>query len=393
MAASVELVRTSVAKIAGLAVLLGVCLQKTAMHLENLRLTHFKNHEDAHFEFSKQVNCVVGENGSGKTNLLDAVYFLALSKSAFHNQDALSIAHDADFFIVDGTFEKDGKHIQITCSLQRGQRKVLMSDKKAYERVSDHIGRFPVVLVAPNDTDLVRDGSEERRRFFDGVLAQLDQHYLQDLLLYNRVIAQRNGVLKLFNERQYIDKVLLDTYDQPLLECGKRIYERRAEFMKQFLPLFREHYAFLSDSREQVEIIYESEVGDARFEQEFLFAVHRDLAAQRTTRGIHKDDFIFEIDRQPLRKFGSQGQQKSFVVALKLAQFALLEIEKEVKPILLLDDIFDKLDDRRIGKLIALMENGTFSQVFLTDARPERTQQLLSALKSEVKYFRIERNL
>jgi DNA replication and repair protein RecF len=332
---------------------------------------------------------MVGENGSGKTNLLDAIYWLGLTKSAFQVQDAFSIQHEADFMMVDGVFHKDRKTIQITCSLQRGQRKVLLSDKKPYERISDHIGLFPVVLVAPNDTDLVREGSEERRRFFDGVLSQLDQLYLQHLLQYNKVLAQRNGLLKIFADRNYVDDVLLDTYDESLIDLANRIFERRQRFLADFEPLVQHYYSFLGERREAVTICYESEVENVDFREHFRRHRGRDLQTQRTLTGVHKDDFVFEMNGVALRKFGSQGQQKSFVLALKLAQFDLIAIEKEMKPLLLLDDIFDKLDDRRIQKLIQLIENGTFGQVFLTDARPERTQELLKDLKGEVRFFRM----
>ncbi len=372
-----------------LSITLANCYHKLShLHLEKLFLTDFKNYEEGNFVFCENVNCIVGENGSGKTNLLDAVYFLALSKSAFHNQDGLSIRHDADFFIIDGTFVNQKKAAQITCSLQRGQRKILMSDKKSYERISEHIGRFPVVLMAPDDTDIVREGSEERRRFFDGVLSQLDQHYLNDLLQYNKILNQRNSLLKIFYERSYFDAELLETYDEPLVEYAERIFIKRTTFLKDYLPLVRHYYAFLGESREQMDIIYESEVLDAGFAAEFRQNRQRDLQAQRTTRGIHKDDFTFEMNGMALRKFGSQGQQKSFVIALRLAQFQLLFNEKQIKPILLLDDIFDKLDDRRIAKLIEMMNSEVFGQVFLTDARPERTSTLLANLLVEVKYFR-----
>ncbi|TAE40543.1 MAG: DNA replication and repair protein RecF [Runella slithyformis] len=360
------------------------------LFLEKLNLTYFKNYEEARFEFSECVNCVVGENGSGKTNLLDAVYTLALSKSAFQTQDALMVQHEANFMLIDGVFQKDQKAVQITCSLQRGQRKVLLSDKKPYERLSDHIGRFLVVLIAPNDTDLIRDGSEDRRRFIDGVLSQLEQPYLQDLLQYNRILAQRNSILKQFAERNYTDHELLDSYDEPLLMVGTRIFERRKTFLQNFVPLVQKYYDFLGESREKVEIVFESELANATFADDFRRQRFRDLQAQRTTMGIHKDDFGFEMNGAPLRKFGSQGQQKSFVVALKLAQFDLMHAEKNTKPILLLDDIFDKLDDRRIQKLIELMDMGTFGQIFLTDARPERTTQLLSNAKTEVRFLKIE---
>jgi DNA replication and repair protein RecF len=359
------------------------------LHLEKLHLTHFKNYEEGNFEFSPHLNCIVGENGSGKTNLLDAIYWLGLTKSAFQVQDAFSIQHEAEYMIADGVFHKNLKTTQITCSLQRGQRKIILSDKKAYERISEHIGLFPVVLVAPNDTDLVRDGSEERRRFFDGVLSQLDQFYLQDLLQYNKVLTQRNSMLKIFAERHFTDDDLLDTYDESLIALANRIFDRRQRFLTDFEPLVQKYYAFLGESREAVTIKYESEVEDLAFRENFRRHRLRDIQTHRTLMGIHKDDFLFEMNGVALRKFGSQGQQKSFVLALKLAQFDLISIEKEMKPLLLLDDIFDKLDDRRIQKLIQLIENETFGQVFLTDARPERTEDLLKEVKGEVKFFRM----
>lgn len=366
------------------------------MHLEKLSLTNFKNYEDGSFTFGRQVNVIVGRNGSGKTNLLDAVYFLSLSKSAFHNQDALSVTHDADYFIIDGIFNKDERQTQITISLQRGQRKTVLADKKPYDRISEHIGRFPVVLMAPNDTDLVREHSEERRHFFDGVLSQLDADYLRDYLAYQQVLKQRNSLLKLFAERNMLDEELLETYNEPLLDLAGRIYQRRKQFVAEFLPIVRKHYAYLSEDRELVDIVYESEMSSDEFAKEFRRNRSRDIQLQRTTMGVHKDDYIFEIGGGQnagipvaLKKFGSQGQQKTFVVALKLAQFDQLQTEKALKSILLLDDIFDKLDDRRIGKLIQLMDEGMFGQLFITDARPERTAQLLEAVKADVVFFRV----
>lgn len=372
------------------------------MHLEKLSLTNFKNYEDSRCAFGRQINVIVGPNGSGKTNLLDAVYFLALSKSAFQSQDSLSILHEADYFIIDGIFEEHdedspGRLVQITISLQRGQRKVLMADKKPYDRLSDHIGRFPVVLIAPNDTDLVREHSEERRHFFDGVLSQLDGEYLRNYLMYQQVLKQRNSLLKLFADTDrrpggQIDNDLLDTYDEPLLALGQKIHDRRQQFVEEFLPIFQKHYAYLSNDRETVRIDYESEVSNPTFAEEFRHFRRRDTVLQRTTMGVHKDDYNFIINSQHtepvlLKKFGSQGQQKTFVIALKLAQFDQLQAEKKVKPILLLDDIFDKLDDNRIGKLIRLMDEGMFGQLFITDARPERTRELLQNVKAEVRFF------
>jgi DNA replication and repair protein RecF len=357
------------------------------MWLEKLHLTQFKNYEEGSFTFSKRVNCIVGDNGSGKTNLLDAIYFLALTKSAFQNQDTLCINHSADFFVLDGIFHKQSRQIQITCSLQKGHRKVLMSDKKNYDRLSDHIGLFPLVMIAPDDTDLIKNGGEDRRKFFDAVLAQLQPGYLQDFLQYNKLLHQRNSLLKIFGERNYVDQVMLETYDEPLIELSYRIFRHRKTFIERFAPVFRQQYAFISDNRENVDIVYESEVSSATYAAEFRICQARDLHAQRTLKGVHKDEYVFEIDQLSLKKFASQGQQKSFAIALKLAQFELLAMEKGIKPLLLLDDIFDKLDDRRITKMITLVENGLFGQVFITDARPERSQEIFKQLSVDVLFF------
>ena len=389
--------------------------QLPKMFLQKISLANFKSYEYENFEFSERVNCIVGENGTGKTNLLDAIYFLALTKSSISNQDALSINHEEEYMMIEGEFKTEIKVSEflkeelelnsnldsktllskatssslITISFQRGQKKAVLRDKKAYERISEHIGRFPVVMLSPNDTDIIRDGSEERRKFFDGVMAQLNTEYLENLLQYNRLLLQRNSLLKQFSEKNYIDDLLLDIYSDPLVEVSLKLYQARNQFITEFLPIFKKHYNTLSNAREEVEMIYESEVGAENFTQIFRKNRQRDLAAQRTTIGSHKDDFVFEINKFTLRKFGSQGQQKSFVIALKLAQFEMLSKVKGFPPLLLLDDIFDKLDDRRIQQLITMMVDGTFSQVFITDARPERTRQLLGNLGVEIKYFEI----
>ncbi|MFT4031166.1 MAG: DNA replication/repair protein RecF [Siphonobacter sp.] len=368
------------------------------LFLERLQLSHYKSYETGNFLFSEGVNAIVGENGSGKTNLLDAIYFLSLTKSAMTTQDALAIKHGADFMLIEGLFSNNEHRNEdsytgrrkstITISIPRRQRKIVMQEKKPYERLADHIGKYPVVLMAPDDTDLVREGSEERRKFFDGVLSQQRPDYLSDLLQYNRILEQRNSLLKQFHERHYTDEDLLEAYSKPLVELAEKLYEQRKTFLAEFLPVFQEHYALLSESRESVQIRYESEVETEDFSQQFWLNRHRDVAAQRTTLGVHRDDYSFEINAYPLKKFGSQGQQKSFVIALKLAQFELLTREKGFQPILLLDDIFDKLDDRRIARLMGMMRDGTFGQVFLTDARPERTHALFLEAGIEVNLIR-----
>ncbi len=356
------------------------------MFLQKLSLTNFKNHKNLACDFSENCNLILGENGSGKTTLIDAIYFLSLTKSSLSNQEALCINHEMEYFMIKGDFEKNEKAIEVICSLQRGQRKAILIDKKPIERIADHIGNYPVVLIAPHDTDIVRDSSEARRKFFDGVISQIDHEYFHDLLLHNRLLLQRNSLLKQFAERKYFDQPLLEVYSEPLLEKAKKINLVRAKFIDSFLPIFQKHYAQLSENRENVSIIYESEVGSEMFLEDFRQNYKQDLAAQRTTKGIHKDDFIFEINSFTLRKYGSQGQQKAFAMALKLAQFEINTIEKELKPILLMDDIFDKLDDRRIQMLLDMIEKKVFGQVFITDARPERSKKLLENISGGIKY-------
>jgi DNA replication and repair protein RecF len=360
------------------------------MYLEKIRLLNFKNHTDFSAQFSLQINCFIGENGSGKTNLLDAIYYLSLTKSAFSQTDNQGIRHNSEFFLIEGDFQLADKSLQVRCSLKLGGRKVFQVDKVPYERLSEHIGRFPLVLMAPDDTELVKEGSEERRKFFDGLISQLDQAYLEDFIRYTQVLKQRNGLLRQFYEQNFFDKDLLDIYTQQLLPLGRSLYLKRKAFLEEFVPVFQGHYQNLSESRENVDLIYESELADPHFEEDFVYHYRRDLQAQRTVRGVHKDDFVFEIDKYPLRKYGSQGQQKSFVIALRLAQFDVLRNRKQLKPMLLLDDIFDKLDDRRIVKLMEMIAQDHFGQIFVTDARPERTRSIFSALQADIRFFEME---
>lgn len=375
------------------------------MHLESLELLNFKNYEEIKLQFSPEINCLVGSNGSGKTNMLDAIHYLSLTKSAFNAIDSQNIRHEADFMVIRGTFLKTDfgsetskqtdaarkiKSETIHCSLQQGQRKILKHNKKVYDKISEHIGRYPVVLITPNDTDVIREGSETRRKFFDSILSQLDQQYLQDLLQYNHNLKQRNSLLKQFAERSSFDKDLLEPYNQHLLRLGKTILAARKNFLKEYMPYFLNHYQNLTDGKEIVSVRYESNLDVDNPAEVLHKSLRRDLILQRSNIGIHKDDYIFDIEGHALKKFGSQGQQKSFVIALKLAQFDLIRKHKGFKPILLLDDIFDKLDDHRIAKLMELVSGHTFGQLFVTDARPERTERIFEQLtNTEVMIFKI----
>lgn len=363
------------------------------MNLESLHLLFFKNYEEATLNFSPHINCFVGDNGSGKTNLLDAIHYLSLTKSAFTTTDAQSIKQGEDFFVVKGRFSAHlaEKPETIQCSLRQGQKKTITHDKQAYERVSDHIGRYPVVLISPYDTDLIRQGSEERRKYFDSLMSQLDHEYLEQLIRYTHLLKQRNSLLKLATDRQAgYDREYLLVLDEQLAPLGTDLVRRRQEFLSEFEPVFQRHYEQLADAREQVTLTYKSELPDADFLKLLRLNERRDLTLQRTTTGPHKDDFTFLMDGLAVKGYGSQGQQKSFAIALKLAQFEVLAQHKQQKPLLLLDDIFDRLDEKRITRLMQLVANQTFGQIFLTDTHLERTDRVLANLAEDIRRFSVE---
>ena len=360
------------------------------MILESLDLIQFKNHLHSKLAFSPQINCLLGRNGSGKTNVLDGIHYLSLTKSALQSSDALSIQHDADFFTVKGKFTVDAHPLEVRCTLEQGKKKQIFQNGKVMEKASDHVGKIPLVMIAPDDTELIKGGSEGRRKFFDGLLAQLDHPYLDQLIRYHHFLKQRNALLKQFGETGRRDLTLLSTYDEEIIVLSKGIAKRRAALLEEITPLLQFYYEKLSMGREQVALHYETEALRDNFQEYFLQLRQKDFVTKNSNAGIHKDDFEFQIDTHPLRKLGSQGQQKSFIIALKLAQFALFEKAKGEKPLLLLDDIFDKLDEERIVMLMQLVSQGSFGQLFITDARPERSKEILSALDAEVVFFYIE---
>ncbi|GAA4830437.1 DNA replication/repair protein RecF [Algivirga pacifica] len=361
------------------------------MYLKELNIINFKNYEEAHISFSPEINCLVGPNGCGKTNLLDAIHYLSMTRSAISSVESQNVKHGERFFMILGFVDKKEKVTRIHAGYQQG-KKSFSIDKKEYERLSEHIGKFPSVLIVPHDTDLVREGSEERRKFFDSIISQADAEYLQQLIRYNKLLKQRNSLLRQYHEYplHLVDQDLFAVYDEPLSALNVYIYEKRNSFIKAYNEQFQHYYSFLTDNAEEVSLSYKSDVGKDDFLVQFKESFSKDIMLQRTTKGIHKDDYDFKIQGYSLKKYGSQGQQKSYVIALKLAQFELIKQLVSTKPVLLLDDIFDKLDDHRIQKLLQLVADHQFGQIFVTDAREERTRQLLSILDAEVKFLNVK---
>lgn len=359
------------------------------MKLQNIRLAQFKNYPQANFSFVSGINCFLGRNGVGKTNLLDAIYYLAFTKSAFNSVDKDNILHEENFFSIKASFEVADKSVEMLCAVRLGEKKMVRWGGKEYDKLSEHIGKLPLVMIIPQDTDIVREASEMRRKFFDNLLCQLDQEYLQLLVKYNHLLKQRNALLKSFQEKNRFSAEQIAPYDELMIPLALKIAEQRQLLMNSFLPIFQEFYQDLSDGQEEVSINYDTRVTNS-LESDFKVQHQKDFRQGRTTLGIHKDDYIFLSEGKAAKKFGSQGQQKSFVIALKLTQFELLKAAKNQKPLLLLDDIFDKLDDKRIAYLLKMMADGRFGQIFLTDARPERSKEYLKDIDTEKMFFELD---
>ncbi|WP_207535464.1 DNA replication/repair protein RecF [Desertivirga arenae] len=361
------------------------------MWLQKLSLLNFKNYQEAELSFSPTVNAFTGDNGAGKTNLLDAIHYLSLCKSYFNPIDSQQIRQGADFFMVQGVFGKNENEDVVACSLKKNQKKQFKRNKKDYQRLADHIGLFPLVMISPYDISIIIEGSEERRRFIDSVISQTDNQYLDELISYNKSLASRNMLLKKIAETGRYDPLLLEVYDEQLITSGNKIFNKRQAFMTEFLPVFNKHYQYLSEDAEHVELIYESQLLNNPFAALLKTSVERDRVLERTTCGIHKDDLSFSIHNLPMKKFGSQGQQKSFLIALKLAQYSFLHQRKGFKPLLLLDDIFDKLDDKRVKKLMTMVSHHDFGQIFITDTSTERIRTIFAGIGVEVNIFEVER--
>ena len=360
------------------------------MHLSEISLLNFKNVEESKIQLATKVNCFLGNNGAGKTTVLDAVYYLAFCKSFFNPIDSQNIRYEQDYFMIDANLHLDGEDNRIYCGLKKGEKKKFKYNQKEYERLSDHIGRVPCVMIAPADTALIREGSDVRRKFMDGIIAQYNRNYLEQLLQYNRVLAQRNAMLKhLWAERMPMDPTAFEVFNEQLHALGTSIFEVRQQFIQAYLPIFEEFYQLISGGAERVSISYQSHLQEGSLKSQLEQAVEADRRAHYTTKGIHKDDLNFTIHDHSMKKFGSQGQRKSFVIALRLAQFDYLKKLKSKKPILLLDDIFDKLDDSRVAALMGLVSDDYFGQIFITDANLHRVPSLFEDKKVSLKKFEV----
>jgi DNA replication and repair protein RecF len=359
------------------------------MRLDKLSLINFKNFESQSFDFQNRINCFVGDNGIGKTNALDAIYYLSFGKSYFNPIASQNIRHDQDFFMVQGEYLVDERKDTVICSLKRGKKKSIKRNDKEYERFSDHIGYLPLVIISPADRDLIIEGSERRRKFIDSVISQSDKSYLKLLINYNKVLLQRNTLLKYFAANRTFDALNLKVYDEQLENLGESIHNKRKDFLTEFTPIFEARYESISNGKESVSLKYKTQLDEGKLSDLLEKSIERDRILQYTSVGLHKDDLQFEISDYPIKKFGSQGQQKSFLIALKLAEFDFIKSQSKVKPILLLDDIFDKLDEKRVSQIIELVNQDDFGQIFISDTHADRTEEVVKKTNQSYQLFKL----
>ena len=358
------------------------------MILKRISILNYKNLEQVELSFSPKLNCFFGQNGMGKTNLLDAVYFLSFCKSAGNPIDSQNICHDADFFVIQGFYEAaDGTPEEIYCGMKRRQKKQFKRNKKEYTRLSDHIGFLPLVMVSPADSELIAGGSDERRRFMDVVISQYDKEYLDALIRYNKALVQRNTLLK---SEQPVEEELFLVWEEMMAQAGEVVFRKREAFIREFIPIFQSFYSFISQDREKVGLSYDSHARDASLLEVLKESRVRDQIMGYSLRGVHKDELNMLLGDFPIKREGPQGQNKTYLVALKLAQFDFLKRTGTTVPLLLLDDIFDKLDASRVEQIIKLVAGDSFGQIFITDTNREHLDRILHKVGSDYKMFRVE---
>jgi DNA replication and repair protein RecF len=348
------------------------------MVLKTLSLINYKNFSNRSFSFDRKINCF---------DILDSIYHLSYGKSYFNPVSSQNIKHEEEFFVVDGVYEKQAKEEKIVVSLKRGQKKIIKRNGKIYERFSDHIGFLPLVIISPADRDLIIEGSETRRKFIDSVISQSNKAYLENLIKYSKLVSQRNALLKYFALNNTFNQDSLDVYNEQMTVLGNDIFEARKSFLEAFIPILKLRYETISNHSESINLTYISDLFQGSFEDLLTHNLKRDRALQYTSVGVHKDDLRFEIEEYPIKKFGSQGQQKSFLIALKLAQFDFIKEQSGVAPILLLDDIFDKLDEERVAQIIKLVDAESFGQIFISDTHQDRTESAIKSVHQSYKIF------
>jgi DNA replication and repair protein RecF len=360
------------------------------MYLKHLSLLNYKNIRQTDLTFQPGINCFVGNNGAGKTNLLDSVYYLSFCKSYFNSIDSQLICHDEAFFVIQGRYDRHGSEDDIYAGLKRNQKKQFKRNKKEYPRLSDHIGLLPLVMISPGDERLITEGSDQRRKFIDGVISQIDKSYLDMIIRYNRVLSQRNALLKNAKGRASSIESQIGVWNAQLAQTGESIFKRRVAFIEEFEPVFQKYHTFISGGDEVVKLVYHSHHQKGELEVQLQNNMERDAILGYTTKGVHRDDLELLLNGYPAKKDASQGQKKTLFIALKLAQFEFLVEHSGLSPVLLLDDMFDKLDELRGNRLIELVSRGMFRQIFITDTQKERLLQIVQKTGKEYSFFRVD---
>ncbi|MEZ4826179.1 MAG: DNA replication/repair protein RecF [Bacteroidia bacterium] len=365
-----------------------------ALYIEALHLTQFRNYAEANLRFCRGINCLVGANGSGKTNLLDAIHFLAFTRGFRSSQDKMAMKDGEDFFFNGGTLYRQGVKQEVYVNFAKGKGKKVLVNQKPVEKMSDHIGKIPLVSVLPGDTDLINGAAAERRKFLDMLISQYDPVYLRHLIAYERIISQRNAQLRLFSETGRFDREQLEIWNSQLIPHGIKIFEGRHRFLEEFMPLFEAFFRKIVSEKETPSIRYRSQIeanSPSEWAQRLTQSEDKDRVLLYSGTGIHRDDLSFRIDEYSARNYGSQGQQKTFVIALKLAQYRLLEQQTGVPPVLLLDDIFDKLDEQRLRSIASLLDQEVAGQIFMTDTSYGRLSVAFADVSQrEIAYFEVE---
>ena len=359
------------------------------MILKSITLTNYKSFSAKTVDFDPKINCFIGPNGIGKSNVLDAIYHLSFGKSYFNPISSQNIKHGEDFFAIKGSYKNESKEEVVIINFKKNDKKVIKRNNKKYEKFSDHIGFIPLVIISPSDRNLIAEGSDIRRKFIDSVISQSDKKYLENLINYNKILTQRNSLLKLIFKNKNFDKQTIQVYDSQLESIGEKIHMKRKMFLNDFIPVFKDKYKSISNNNEDVDIRYKTDLEFDKLSVLLQENLEKDMFLQYTSKGIHKDDLVFNINDYSIKKFGSQGQQKSLLIALKLAQFDFLKSQNKNNPILLLDDIFDKLDKNRVKQIINLVSADDFGQIFISDTDEERTIESIKEINNSNKIFKL----